>query len=50
MNLIRGAISPHIDQHEWDICQAREVENKELLRRVRTRWADVERLLRDEGD
>lgn len=48
VGLIRSAIEPHIDQHEWDICQAREVENKELLRRVRTRWADVEAMLKDE--
>jgi hypothetical protein len=48
VGLIRAAIEPHIDQYEWDICQDREAENKELLRRVRTRWADVEKLLKDE--
>jgi len=48
VGLIRSAIEPHIDQEAWDECKQREIENKELLRRVRTRWADVEALLRED--
>jgi hypothetical protein len=50
VRLIQEAIEPLIDPDPWNEAKEREREQRELLKRVRTRWDDVEALLRDDED